>query len=130
MRKELKITDEELFIARRGVNTRCAIAAAIMRQVPVARRIKVTPDEISWLDVSRHERFVFRTPPSAQDFIRRWDAQEDVAPFTFALSDASLIRRRVPRIRSAADRCQAPLRTKPTKEPGKLMNRTETCSAD
>lgn len=126
MRKELKITDVELFIARRGVSTRCAIAAAIMNQVPPARRIKVDRETIAWLDVSLNQRFIFRTPPSVQEFIRRWDASEEVAPFTFALSDASLIAVRRPRIRSTTARISAPLRTKPTARPGLIMNRTES----
>jgi hypothetical protein len=123
MRKELKITDVELFIARRGVSTRCAIAAAIMTQIPSARRIKVDRETISWLDVSRNERWIFRTPPAARNFIEHWDAGEEVAPFTFAVSDASLVGVKVPRIRSAESRLTAPLRTNPTKRPGILMNR-------
>jgi hypothetical protein len=130
VRKELKITEEELFIARRGVSTRCAIAAAIMTQVPSARRIKVDQSEISWLDVERNERLVFRTPPSAQEFVRRWDNAQEVAPFTFVLSDAMLLARRKPKVRSREARIAAPLRSTPTKRPGLLMNRREeNCEA-
>jgi len=121
--RQLKVTDEELFIARRGVNTRCAIAAAIMMQVPSSRRIKVNRAEISWLDVDLNRRFVYRTPPQARQFVERWDANEKVEPFTFTLTDNFLVAVREPKVRSAAYRCQAPLRAKPTKRPGLLMNR-------
>lgn len=131
MRKQLKITDAELFIARRGVSTRCAIAAAIMTQVPSARRIKVDRETIAWLDVEQNQRFIFRTPPSARTFIEQWDAGEEVAPFTFALADASLIAIKTPKVRSAESRLSAPLRSTPTKRPGLLMNRRtdEDCEA-
>ncbi len=64
----ISVKDEEIFIAKRGVTTRCAIAAAIMSQVPAARHIKVTPETISYLDVNRQERVVYQTPLKAAEF--------------------------------------------------------------
>jgi hypothetical protein len=98
MRKDIVVADEEISIAQRGITTRCAIAAAIMRQVPDARYIKVTKDTISYLDVNRQLRFKFRTPPTAVGFIRRWDAGEKVSPIGFSLTEAALISCRPPRM--------------------------------
>jgi hypothetical protein len=130
MRKNISVSDPEIAIAQRGVTTSCAIAAAIMTQVPTARRINVNKDEISWLDVSRNLRLVFRTPKSAQVFIENWDNGEPCRPFAFSLTDSQLIATRVPRPKSTEARIKAsgkPLA--PTKNPGKLRRRTpdESC---
>lgn len=63
MKNDIAVQDGEIAIAKRGVTTRCAIAAAIMTHVPAARYIKVDRNTISWLDVDRGERLVFKTPP-------------------------------------------------------------------
>jgi hypothetical protein len=104
MRKNIAITDAELFIARRGVRTRCAIAAAIMTQIPSARHIKVDQETISWLDVDRRERLIFRTPLSARQFIEAWDEGREVAGFAFSLTDTALLERREPRSPGTATR--------------------------
>jgi len=104
MRTDIVVDDEEISIAQRGITTRCAIAAAIMRRVPAARYIKVTKDTISYLDKDRQLRFKFRTPPTAVGFIRRWDAGEPVGPIGFSLTEAALISCRPPRQVKTKDR--------------------------
>lgn len=130
MRKNISVSDPEIAIAQRGMTTSCAIAAAIMTQVPSSRRIKVTGDEISWLDVDRNERLIFRTPKSAQVFIENWDQGQPCQPFAFSLTDSQLIERRSPRPKSTSARIKSSgKQLKPTKEPGKLRRRTteESC---
>lgn len=130
MRAKITVTDVELFIARRGVRTRCAIAAAIMTQVPAARYIKVDQDTISWLDVDRQERLVFRTPPSAQSFITAWDEGSDVEGFEFSLTDTALLERRRPKTATTVTRVtRAP--QKHIQRPGSRMVRhpSERCDA-
>lgn len=104
MRKDIVVADEDVSLAQRGITTRCAIAAAIMRQVPAARYIKVTKDTISYLDVDRQLRFKFRTPPTAVGFIKRWDAGEKVSPIGFSLTETALISARPPRAVKTRDR--------------------------
>lgn len=119
MRSKISVQDGEMAIAQRGVKTSCAIAAAIMSQVPAARFIKVDQDSISWLDVNRQERLVFRTPEPAKAFIESWDRGEQCEPFTFTLTDTALIERRPPRARTAKTRVsQAGKARKPTRNPG------------
>ncbi len=116
----ISVKDEEIFIAKRGVTTRCAIAAAIMSQVPAARHIKVTPETISYLDVNRQERIVYQTPPKAAEFIDHWDRGEQVEPVSFMLN--RILERRPPRRVSTQTRVKrdAP---KPAKKPGSRMER-------
>lgn len=121
MRKEISVQEGEIAIAQRGVSTRCAIAAAIMTQVPAARNIKVDRDTISWRDVDRQERLVFRTPPSAVTFIENWDLGNPVEPFGFYLTDSQLIERRAPRTVSTRTRIKRV--NKPVKRPGSRMTR-------
>lgn len=122
MRNKITVAQPEISIAQRGVTTRCAIAAAIMMQVPAARHIRVDENKIAWLDVARHERLVFRTPAAAQEFIRQWDAGSEVEPFSFTLTDTALIERREPKVRAARDRVQKST-NKPVKRPGSGMKR-------
>lgn len=130
MRKQITVDEAEINIAQRGVTIRCAIAAAIMSQVPSARYIKVTKSTIAWLDVDRRERLIFRTPPSAQVFIDNWDNDLMVGPFQFALTDSTLIERRAPRVQSTRARVRRP-QSKPVQAPGSRMRRIpqdETCA--
>lgn len=123
MRNNISVQEEAFSIAQRGVKTRCAIAAAIMVQVPAARHIKVDRDTIAWLDVDRQERLIFRTPKSAQEFIDHWDAGDEVEPFRFTLTDTALIERRPPKTQTARTRVQRPTTTKPVRKPGSRMTR-------
>lgn len=107
------VQDEQFSIAQRGVVTSCAIAAAIMIQIPDARRIKVNQQEISWLDVSENKRYVFRTPSVAQSFIRNWDAGESCRPIGFTLTNAQLVRVREPKPKSVQSRIAASGRRSP-----------------
>jgi hypothetical protein len=129
MRKNIEVKDEEIFIARRGVKTRCAIVAAIMLRVPAARHIKVDQNTISWLDTERRERLIFRTPESAAAFIDRWDREEEVEPISFSLTDSLLIERRRPKEVSRLQRLtRAPQGE--TKNPGSRIARPlreQTC---
>lgn len=122
MRETIAVKDLEIAIAQRGVTTRCAIAAAIMGQVPPARYIKVNQDTISWLDVDRQERLVFRTPPEAAAFIDHWDRGEPVEPISFALTDSKLVERRPPARTSIRTRVKRDT-AKPIKDPGSRMAR-------
>jgi hypothetical protein len=122
MRTNITVRDDEIHMAQRGTTTRCAIAAAIMDQVPQARYIKVDEHTISWLDTDRRERFVYRTPPTAVGFLRRWDRGEDVTPIRFALTDAALIERRTPK--EATPRTRVKRDPNPViKKPGSRMTR-------
>lgn len=124
MRNEIVVQEGEIAIAQRGVSTSCAIAAAIMTQIPTARRIKVARDEISWLDLRWNERLIFRTPDSAKVFIENWDLGNPCQPFTFALTDNSLLARRAPRTKSTRARVGDSGRPiKPTQNPGILRRR-------
>lgn len=101
-----------------------------MTQVPNSRRIKVTKEEISWLDVDRNERLIFRTPQAAQVFIDNWDTGQPCQPFAFSLTDMQLIARRTPKTKSARARiASSGKQLPPTKEPGKLRRRSpeESC---
>ena len=126
MRNNIVIDDFEISIAQRGVTTRCAIAAAIMTQIPAARHIKVDENTISWLDVDRRERFVFRTPESAKVFIRNWDQGNSVSPFGFTLTDTALIDRRPPKAQSTRTRVTRS-QQKPVRSPGSRMTRATHC---
>lgn len=117
MRNNIVVDDFEINIAQRGVTTRCAIAAAIMTQIPAARHIKVDEDTISWLDVDRRERLVFRTPASAKVFIRDWDQGNPVGPFGFTLTDTALIDRKPPKAQSTRTRVTK-AQQKPVSRPG------------
>lgn len=123
MRNNISVQKEAFSIAQRGVKTRCAIAAAIMMQVPAARHVKVDQETIAWLDVDRQERLTFRTPQSAKRFIEQWDAGAEVEPFHFTLTDTALIERRPPRTQTARTRVQRPATTKPVSKPGSRMAR-------
>jgi hypothetical protein len=122
MHHNISVKDSEIFIAKRGVTTRCAIAAAIMTQVPSARYIKVDRDTISWLDIDRQERLVFRTPEQGRDFIEHWDAGEAVQPISFALTDSKLVERRPPRAVSPRTRLKRQVNP-PVRNPGSRMTR-------
>jgi hypothetical protein len=123
VRNNISVQEEAFSIAQRGVKTRCAIAWAIMVQVPAARHIKVDRDTIAWLDVDRQERLTFRTPKPAREFIEQWDRGEEVKPFSFTLTDSALIERRPPRTQTARARVQRPTTTKPVRKPGSRMTR-------
>lgn len=132
MRADIAVQEGEITIAQRGVNTSYAIAASIMTQVPTARRVKVTREEISWLDLRWNERLIFKTPESARIFIENWDLGNPCQPFTFSLTDTALIARRAPRVKSTRARVQDSGKpVKPTRNPGALRRRTtppeETC---
>lgn len=123
MRAKVSVQAEQIVIAQRGVLTRCAIVAAIMSQVPASRYVKVTRETISWLDVDRQERLIFRTPPKAVAFIEAWDAGEAVSPLEFSLTDTALIERRSPRRVATRTRVQRPS-SQPTQNPGSRMTRS------
>ena len=116
----ISVRDEEIYIAQRGVTTRCAIAAAIMTQVPTARYIRVDQDTISYLDVYRQERLVYRTPPEAADFIDHWDRGGQVQPVSFMLS--RLLERRPTKQVSAHTRVKRD-GPKPARNPGSRTER-------
>lgn len=97
MRTNIIVDDEEISIAKRGITTRCAVAAAIMNRVPAARYIRVNKKTISYLDTDRQMRYTFRTPPTVRSFIERWDREEQVAPIGFALTENDLISFRPPK---------------------------------
>ena len=134
MKTEIIVAEDEISIAQRGLNTRCAITAAIMNRIPSARYIKVTKDTISYLDTNRGLRFKFETPAVAAQFIERWDRSEPndpIAPIGFWLTEQALISCRPPRKVSTSARIKRTTTPPPIREPGSRMKRTsndQTCA--
>lgn len=116
----ISVRDEEILLAKRGVTTRCAIAAAIMSQVPAAKYITVTHDTISYLDRRSYERIVYLTPLRAAEFIDSWDRGQQVEPIKFMLN--RILERRPPRQVSTQTRVKRD-GPKPAKKPGSRMER-------
>lgn len=80
-----QIDDSAIELGRRRQRGHCAIAYAIAKRHPEARHINVDREEIRLTDSHDRVRFCYETPPSAVDFIDRWDAGEQVEPFILRL---------------------------------------------
>jgi len=70
--------------ARRKDSHHCMIADAIKEQLNV-QFILVDTQSIRFSDPKYNKRYVFLTPPRAQNEILRWDRGIDVQPFVFDL---------------------------------------------
>lgn len=72
--------------AHRKDSHHCMIADAIKDHLG-AQFIVVDTQAIRFSDPASKERYVYLTPPSAQNAILRWDRGIDVQPFAFELHD-------------------------------------------
>jgi hypothetical protein len=63
----------------------CMIADAIKDRLAV-QFIVVDTQSIRWSDPATKERYVYLTPPTAQDMILRWDRGIKIQPFAFELA--------------------------------------------
>lgn len=64
----------------------CMIADSIQAQVPSAKFIQVDIQSIRFSDKERGIRYIYLTPPIAQQRILEFDKGKKVAPFEFTLS--------------------------------------------
>jgi len=82
----IEVTAEDIEKAMAGDSFTCAIAQAIARKLPDARKIEIDIQTIRWSD--KNGRHVFLTPLSAAGYVVAFDAGEDILPFRFLLKDA------------------------------------------
>lgn len=84
---KITVRKEQIENSRRKDSHHCMIADAIHEHVPWAKYISVDVQAIKFSDVDAKTRFIFLTPPVAQNAILRWDRGIEIQPFSFLLVD-------------------------------------------
>lgn len=82
---KVRVREEHVKTACRRDSHHCMIADALRDAVPEAKYIMVDLQSVRWSDLERGYRFVYFTPPLAQEALIRFDQGKAVAPFRFAL---------------------------------------------
>lgn len=72
----------------------CMIADAIMEQVKSARNVSVDIATIRFTDKKLGQRFIYLTPPTAQQSLVDFDQGTEVKPFNFDLRTAIQVKQR------------------------------------
>lgn len=91
-RPVIDVTEEIVAEATRGDSSHCMIADAIAAQIPGATRVAVDLQTIRWSNRDKGERYVYLTPPVAQDALVRFDQGQPVEPIMFRLRAAQVTR--------------------------------------
>lgn len=91
-RIELQIPQEVIANATTGDSAHCMIADAIAAQIPDAKSITVDLQTIRWSNRKRGERYIYLTPPDAQDALVLFDQGYAVEPFSIRLARGQVTR--------------------------------------
>jgi hypothetical protein len=91
-RPVIEVTEDIITNATQGDSSHCMIADAIAAQIPGAKNVSVDLATIRWSDRKKGERYVFLTPPDAQDALVRFDQGQPVEPIAFRLRAAQVTR--------------------------------------
>jgi hypothetical protein len=86
----IQVTEDDVARATRNDSHTCAVATAIARTLPEARRIMVDMQFIRFTEGV--ERWVYATPPAVQSYIIDFDAGDEVGPFAFKLTSRNRAR--------------------------------------
>lgn len=82
---KITVRRDHIASARRKDSHHCMIVDAIKEQTNT-QFIMVDTQSIRFSDPETRERYVYFTPPKAQEAILRWDRGVDVQPFVFDLN--------------------------------------------
>lgn len=86
---KITVRKEHIENAKRKDSHHCMIADAI-RDCTNGQYIRVDVQSIQFSDVKSGERFIYLTPPIAQNAIIRWDKGIEVQPFSFEIHDPKI----------------------------------------
>lgn len=87
MKKLISVTQEDIRLGTRKDQHTCPIALAVQRVLPEFANIEVSNDEISIGAPKFYSFYSHELPISAIDFIRAFDNERPVEPFSFYLED-------------------------------------------
>ena len=87
-RPRLTITQEAIDRAVSEDSGHCVIAEAIREQVPDAAAVSVDLQAIRWTDRKKGVRYVYFTPPYAQDLLLAFDLGMTIKPQTIKMGGA------------------------------------------
>lgn len=94
----LSVTKNHIDQAVRADSHRCMIADAVAKHIPNAHFIMVDLQSIRFSDTKLGRRYIYMTPPSAQNALLRFDEGKKVKPFSMTLKTgfSRLMRVRTP----------------------------------
>jgi len=87
---KIQVTKRHIETACQRNSHHCMIADAIADGVDGAKYILVDLQSIRWTDKQVKERYVYFTPPAAQDAIIAFDRGKKCQPFVFTLSNPKI----------------------------------------
>ena len=88
-RPKLTITQEAIDRAVTEDSGHCVIAEAIREQVPEASAVSVDLQAVRWTDRKKGLRYVYFTPPYAQDLLLAFDLGMTIKPQTIKMGARS-----------------------------------------
>ncbi len=83
----IKVKQERIESAIKANSRHCMIADAIHEHMPHVKAISVDTATIRFSNPKTRKRYIYLTPPIAQQMILRFDAGEKITPFSFSLND-------------------------------------------
>ena len=87
-RMQIQVTKEIVERAIRETSGHCLIADAIKASIPDTAFVSVDLQTIRFTDRKSALRYVYLTPPDAQDALISFDQGEEISPFQFKLNRA------------------------------------------
>jgi len=88
----IDVTKEHIKTAFRRNSHHCAIADAVLDCVRDAAYILVDLQSIRWTDKEMKERYIYLTPPIAQELILKFDRGAKCHPISFQLKNPKIMK--------------------------------------
>jgi hypothetical protein len=84
----VRVTQPIIDLAQQSDSSHCMIADAIRVAIPHVKSVSVDLATIRFTDPTKRQRYVYLTPPAAQQALIRFDQGVEAAEFTFRLVKA------------------------------------------